>query len=249
MKVRKQSLGSILFAMLLAALSGFPILAQAEPVAKKVYEYGGDPRYEEESAYLEYAFRELSKASKSKLYIVGYGSPGTTRRRVMRALAYAEARGFDIGRVIPVIGGNRPDPWIDLWIVPDGVAAPVLSATPPPELSKKALASKFDEFYLSGEWFNFQKEPVLLDGFAETLKIQPDSIGYIIVYKGRGFACEYCYFWGKELAFANDLRQYLSKTHRIIPQRIKIIDRGYRSGKMELWVVPHGMRLPPPSTR
>jgi len=222
-----------------------PTFAQDKPTARKIDEYSGDYRYEDESARLDHALNmELEKEPSARLHIIGYGLPGTARRRAMRAYGYyVESRGVNPGLVVPVVGGYREEEAVEIWIVPEGASAPVPS--PPASANGEAnVARKYDEFQLQGEWFAYQKESMLFDGLAGVLKAEPGARGYIVVYKGRKPRCEYCYFQGKELSFANKQRRYLAREHQIDPSRVRIVDGGYEWSSIEVWIVPRGVRSP-----
>ena len=239
---KKQNIILVFLAIILPLLMSYSVFSQDEPTAQKVDEYVGDYRYEEEISRIDSALTNLK--SNDRLHIIGYGLSGTARRRVMRAYDYAvKARGIDSKRIVPVLGGFIDKQTVELWIVPEGAAVPV----PSPVFVEQTfdVARKYDDFSLEGEWFSFQNESVLLDGFADILKLNSELRGYIVVHKRRGLRCEYCYFQGKELKFAADLRQYLVEEHNITSSRIKVIDKGFDgSERVELWVVPKGKRFP-----
>ncbi len=92
----------------------------------------------------------------------------------------------------------------DFGLFPKGAAAPI----PSPAFVEQTfdVARKYDDFSLDGEWFNYQNDPILLDGFADILKSNPELRGYIVLHKRRGLRCEYCYFQGRELKFAAELK-------------------------------------------
>ena len=244
---KKRIIAFALLAVFLLATGHAPAFAQAHRTTRKIDEYSGDRRYEDEIARLDYALSlEAVKEPHARLYIIGYGLPGTARRRVMRAYSYVvKTRGVDASRAVPVVGGYREEQAVELWVVPEGDSAPVPSPSAPVGGAAN-VARKYDEFILQGEWFYHQKEPVLLDGLADVLKMEPASRGHIVVYKGRGPRCEYCYFQGRELSFAKEQKQYLVKKHRIAPSRIKIVDGGHGWSTMEYWIVPRGVRPPTP---
>jgi hypothetical protein len=236
---------TVLLAAILLILCGLTTDAQNNRAAVKIDEYSGELRYEDEIARLDNAvFTQLKKEPASRVYIIGYGLPGTARRHVMRAYLYStNVRDVDAARVVPIVGGYRKQETVELWLVPDGAAPP--SPSPPASSERETdAARKYDEFILQGEWFYYQKEPVLLDGFAERLNAESESLGYLVVHKMRGIRCEYCYFYGRELKYAAELKRYLVEKHKIAPSRIRIINRGYGESRMELWLVPQGASLP-----
>lgn len=219
----------------------YSVFSQTERTAQKIDEYVGDYYYEDEIARIDSALANLK--SNDRLCIIGYGLPGTARRRVMRAYDYAiKARGIDSNRIIPVVGGFLDKQTVELWIIPEGSSVPI----PSPAFVEQTfnVARKYDDFSLEGQWFSYQNNSVLLDGFANILKSNPELRGYLVVHKRRGLSCEYCYFQGKELKFASDLRQYLAETQSIASSRIKVIDKGFDGDeRIELWIALKTKRL------
>ena len=239
---KKQNITSVFLAVILSFLVSYSVFPQNERTAQKVDEYIGDYRYEDEIARIDSALSNLR--GNNRLYIIGYGLSGTARRRVMRICNYAaKARGIDSSRIVSVVGGFRDEQAVEIWVVSEGATAPVPSPAYPRQTFD--IARKYDDFSLMGEWFSYQNDAVVFDGFADVLKSNPELRGYVIVHKRRGRRCEYCYFQGKELKFAADLRAYLIEKQDIMASQIKVIDKGFNGDeRIELWIVPKGKHLP-----
>jgi len=113
------------------------------PVARKFDEYG-NIRFNDEKARLDNYAIELQNQPGSGGTIVAFGTcAGEAQARADRAKDYlVNTRGIDAGRLTTVDGGCREALAVELWIVPNGAAAPTPtnSATvdPCPECKRKA---------------------------------------------------------------------------------------------------------------
>ena len=225
------------FLTIILSCSSSPfVFSQNKRTAQKVDEYSGDYRYEDEIARIDAGLAVLTPSD--YLYIIGYGLPGTARRRARRIYDYiVQTHRIDSTRVVPVVGGFLDEQAVEFWVVPQGADPPV--AMPAFTGQIFDVARQYDDFLLEGEWFAHQNDSILLDGFADILKSNPKLRGYLIVHKRRGRRCEYCYFQGKELKFVSNLRRYLVETRHIALPRIKVLDKGFgNDGRVELWLVP-----------
>lgn len=78
-----------------------------------------------------------------------------------------------------------------------------------------------------------------LDSLAAELLRQPDTVGYIIAYASMRALI------GEAKGRASCARDYLLKKHRIKPERIRVIDGGYRQAReVELYVEPRKGPVP-----
>jgi hypothetical protein len=110
--------------------------------ARKFDEYG-NIRFNDEKARLDNFAVQLQNEPGSTGYIIGYGScdaEGMTRAN--RAKDYlVNTRGIDAGRIMVVDGGCLPELQVQLWIAPQGAAAPTGDAagvmTTCPDCKKK----------------------------------------------------------------------------------------------------------------
>jgi hypothetical protein len=98
--------------------------------ARKFDEYG-NIRFNDEKARLDNFAVQLQNEPGSTGYIIGYGScdaEGLTRAN--RAKDYlVNTRGIDASRIMVVDGGCRSELLVQLWIAPQGAAAPTGDAT------------------------------------------------------------------------------------------------------------------------
>ncbi len=81
-------------------------------------------------ARLDGLFQELQKEPSSQAYILIYGSKrAAPRYRAAAIRDYLELRGLSPPRLKIVRGGNRDEPTIEFWVVPQGAQPP--EAMPP----------------------------------------------------------------------------------------------------------------------
>jgi hypothetical protein len=94
-------------------------------VPRKFDEYG-NIRFNDEKARLDNFAVQLQNEPTSTGYIIGYGSCGTEgMTRANRAKDYlVNTRGIDASRIVTVDGGCAPELLVQLWIAPQGAAAP-----------------------------------------------------------------------------------------------------------------------------
>ena len=117
-------------------------IATPPAVARKFDEYG-NIRFNDEKARLDNYAVQLQNEPGATGYIIGYGSCGSEgRERAERAKNYlVNTRGIDAGRIMVVDGGCLPELLVQLWIAPQGAAAPAGDATgvvsPCPDCKKK----------------------------------------------------------------------------------------------------------------
>jgi hypothetical protein len=98
-----------------------------------------------------------------------------------------------------------------------------------------------------------EDEMARLDNFANQLQSEPAAQGYIIFYEGRSYAS--CGSKvariprrGEAAARAARIRPYLTKTRGLNPDRIFIMNGGYREEwSAELWIAPPGATAPVPA--
>jgi hypothetical protein len=97
----------------------------APPPARKFDEYG-NIRFNDEKARLDNYAIQLQNEPGSQGTIIVYGScVGEAQQRGDRAKDYlVNTRGIEAGRITVVDGGCRANLTVELWIVPQGAAAP-----------------------------------------------------------------------------------------------------------------------------
>jgi len=113
----------------------------APPPASKFDEYG-NIRFNDEKARLDNYAIQLQNNPGSQGTIIVYGScAGEAQQRGDRAKDYlVNTRGIEAGRITVVDGGCRADLTVQLWVVPQGAAAPTVDTSgaiePCPECRK-----------------------------------------------------------------------------------------------------------------
>ena len=107
---------------------------------------------------------------------------------------------------------------------------------------------KFDEF---GD-ICCDDEKARLDNFANELRVNPDTVGFIIFYGGRRHRYPYCYGEqlltprrGEAAARAARLKPFMMAVRGVPSERLIVVNGGYREEwSAEFWIVPKG--TPPP---
>jgi K319-like protein len=102
----------------------------APPPATKFDEYG-NIRFNDEKARLDNYAIQLQNNPGSQGTIIVYGScAGEAQQRGDRAKDYlVNTRGIEAGRITVVDGGCRADLTVQLWVVPQGAAAPTVDTS------------------------------------------------------------------------------------------------------------------------
>lgn len=100
------------------------------PPARKFDEYG-NIRFNDEKARLDNYAIQLQNEPGSQGTIIVFGScAGEAQQRGDRAKDYlVNTRGIEAGRITVVDGGCRADLIVQLWVVPQGAAAPTVDTT------------------------------------------------------------------------------------------------------------------------
>ncbi len=81
-----------------------------------------------------------------------------------------------------------------------------------------------------------------LDNLAIAVQTSPQSKGYVIVYSGK-YALP-----GRVAAYRSRIGDYLINARGLEPERLVVVDGGYRQDlTTELWVVPEGQPAPEPT--
>lgn len=159
------------------------------------------------------------------------------------------ARGIESGRVVTIHGGQREmkDGLIELWIVPENAVPPVV----PPATDKYADANfsgKFDvystdeQIYMYVVEMGYSSEDIARTEFAEKLKQQPETVGYLVIRAAKDGAP------GAWRRIGRRDEQILEKHYGVETGRLKTIDGGQSEGdyaRVELWILPKSE--PPPA--
>ncbi len=97
------------------------------------------------------------------------------------------------------------------------------------------MARRFDEYSL----ISFRVEKARLALFADQLKSEPGTMGFIVTYGRRNTRADIT-------RRAERAKNYLVKKYGIEPRRIEIVFGGYRERQTtELWIAPTGAPRPP----
>ena len=118
------------------AASGFSLIPklpsqnEVRPVARKFREYN-PATYSETKIPLDYFYNELLTLPGAQAYIIYYrGKHRAVSQNHVYAKGYLDNRGgIPSERIKAVFGGYRRDTAIELWIVPEGAAAPKSTPT------------------------------------------------------------------------------------------------------------------------
>jgi len=263
----------VLFFLLL--LAPFNALTQtSNQVARKFDEFG-DIQYSDLIARLDNFAVLIQDEPTSKGFIFVYRTrrdlPGLSNRLALLSKKYlTTSRGLSDDRVVTIDGGVGPCLTQELWIVPAGTTPKVRRDAYPRGLSYFA-PKKFDELSFSlpsdmnesGSIDGSDDPKIYLEGFADELRREARSRGYIIVYGEyyieRGSVGD---AKGRQKEYARPrldspvtarltLRQIqnaLINTYHIPMRRISLVDGGYRKVRsIELWIVPRGEHPPIPT--
>lgn len=248
-----------LITSLLAAMQFSPgVMAQEEVAsARKLDEFSGNFSSCDFGARLDNLAIELQNNPDSNGYIIIYGPEGkVSGSGVFRLNIVKEylvnTRGLDEARVKTLYGGRYKEldeVFTELWVIPH-------DAVPPEPVSYennvKTFAGMFTEYvYWEGPYDEegIPQGNVVLAGFTDILRQQPESLAYIIVRntkKGTPGA------WRRA---ANDVSASLQDGYKILAERIKIICAGYDAdskyesdnAKVQLWILPRD--APPPVSK
>src|SRR5215207_3690725 len=122
-------------------------------------------------------FVQLDKHPNAKAAVVVYGLPGEAIVYARKVRAWlTESRGVPAERLLDVYGGPAHERRLELWLVPQGAAAP--PAAPPAAEGRVTLFDRYS--YWPGEYCGPDRPPALLV-FAETLAKLPGWRGTIVV--------------------------------------------------------------------
>lgn len=223
----------------------------ARTVAEKIDEYG-DIRWCDFSARLDNFAILLQNEPGLKAFIVGYDSEkgkvraASKRFRVTRHYLVYE-RGIEHERLVFVAAGARPDgeAVTELWAVPEGAVPPV---TPPPaEDAGKQFSGKLGSYFTDDTFYGFMSElgpsetDIEFPEFAERLKAQPDSTGYLVIRAAKGSVP------GAWKRIARRDEETLRAQYQVEADRLQSIDGGFSEDEyaaVELWVLPKDALAP-----
>jgi hypothetical protein len=159
------------------------------------------------------------------------------------------SRGIDSLRLVVVEGGVREDlkeGLTELWVVPEGAEPPV--AVPAADRYAPGFSGKYDTFMTDPnvyeEVYEMSTAPSAVSRaeFADKLKQQPDSVGYVVIRAPKNSPPG---VW----------RYYARREERLLAalgaeaSRVRTLDGGRGEGReveLDLWVLPDW--APPPPT-
>lgn len=227
------------------------VAGHGRTVSEKIDEFVGRLGHCDLTARLDNFAIMLQNEPGSKGYLVGYDSAnrraGYVDSRLRMARYYmTQERGIDASRVTFVNGGStdREDILTELWIAPAWAGPPV----PVPEPSGVEFAGKFDEYVTDENQYRELVEmgvaasSIAYHDFAEKLKAQKNSVGYIVV---RGTKRSLPGAWRR---VARRDERILRDDYEVDGARLKSIDGGQTEGEsatVEFWVLPKDAPPPP----
>jgi hypothetical protein len=225
-----------------------PATAARAAIARKIDEFG-QAHGCDHGARLDNFAIELMNDEGADGYVIAYGpggeGGGSGPWRLGLTKEYlTQTRGIDAARIKTSYGGPFREmnvTQVEFWLAPFGVE-------PPAPAKYKNDAGKFKGKFAEGEAWDglFIGEetgpPVgdmTLAGFAEVLRLQPKTVGYVVAYNGREAAP------GAWRRTASRDAVSLVKEYGVESSRVKVIFAGYsEETRIQLWATPEG--APPP---
>lgn len=243
---------------LAAALGAFANAASARAQAaqtveaRKVDEYG-PLRHCDLTARLDNFAVELQSEPGAKAVLVGYDPKAKGQGRAGWGLKVGRyylvnMRGIEPSRVAVVYGGSREGDEVktELWLVPEG-AEPPLKLPADDRYTVKEFSGKFDTYktdalvYRVQIEMGFSGDDISREEFAQKLKQQPGSRGYLLVRAPKGSAP------GTWRRVGQREEQIIRKDYEIEARRLNSINGGTAEGddaEVELWILPKSARPP-----
>lgn len=224
--------------------------AEKGAAAQKIDEFGMVTGCDH-SARLDNFAIELENRPDAVALIIAYGpegeGSGTGNFRLRVAKDYlVRVRGIKEERIKTVYGGrysDRSESHVELWAVPPGAAEPK-------PFRYKSDAGSFKGKFAEYEGWDgdvIEYDPgtgppsgnSTLAGFADVLKLQPKTVGYVVAYDGAEAAP------GAWRRVAERDEENLRESYGVEAGRVKILFGGYRKETtVRLWVLPK--EDPPP---
>lgn len=245
---------------LCAYASGRPASAQeaptasgSRPAAARLIDEYGPIRHCDLTARLDNFATELQNDPGAKAVLVGYNAKGEREGRAAWYLKVGRyylvsVRGIDASRVSAVEGGSRDVKEVStqLWLVPPG-AEPPLAAPEEGRYAAKDFSGKFDTYhtdeliYREHIEMGFSGEEISLSEFAERLKRQPDSLGYLVIRTSKESPT------GTWRRVARREEQIIKKDYGIDAGRLASVYGGKNDGdsaEVALWILPKSAAAP-----
>lgn len=222
-------------------------------LARKIDDYG-KIGYEDLSARLDNFALEVQNVPASKAFIVAYDERDKERGFAgwyLKSSRYylVHLRGIDPSRVVTISGGSKEvkDVLTELWLVPEGAEPPLPPPVKEDKYSAKDFSGKFDSYTTDEQIYRemvevgYTNEDVSHSEFAEKLKQQPDSVGYLVIRTSKKSLP------GAWRYIARREEQILQKDYNVAAERLGSVN-GVRSeddsAEVELWILPKS--APPP---
>lgn len=246
------ALGTFASALPVRAQDATPAVDAQTAEARKIDEYG-PLGHCNMTARLDNFAIELQSDPVAKALLVGYDPKGKGRGRADSYLKVGRyyltyVRGIEPSRVGVVNGGSRDGNEVttELWLVPEG-AEPPHKIPADDKYAAKEFSGKFDTYATDALIYRVQVEmgysadDISRQQFAEKLKQQPDSRGYLMVRAPKGSAP------GTWRRVGLREEQIILKDYGIEARRLSSINGGTAEGddaEVELWILPKSARAP-----
>jgi len=253
------------------SLSALAIGQTEDPFARKFDEFG-DIQTSDLKARLDNFAIQLINEPTSKGFVVTYRTrrdlPGTSNRLAIRSKEYLiNTRGLPAERIATVDGGEADCLAQEFWIVPPGTAPKPRADAYQRYFPDLDSPRKIDEFGYDVRLPNkrtasaYPTEADYLETFANELRQQKTALAYIIGYahyspKRQAVSDEdYDVYFETRIDPQNAVRrrlnfekQTLVRAYGISPNRIRLVNGGYRKWRaLEFWIVPRDEHPPVPT--
>ncbi|MGH9944008.1 MAG: hypothetical protein ACRD9R_16815, partial [Pyrinomonadaceae bacterium] len=221
-------------------------------VAEKFDEYG-KVGHCDMSARLDNFAISLMNEPEAKGFIISFDPQAKKYEHAERSLRIARhylinTRGIAAERIITIHGGSRDvkEEVTELWMGAEGAAPPIT-----PSSKDKYSATDFsglfssyttdERIYREVVELGYSAVDIAHSEFAEKLKQQPDSVGYLLIRTSKNSPA------GGWPRIARRDEQILHKGHSVGTERLTSINGGRSDGEytlVELWVVPKSSAPP-----
>lgn len=227
--------------------------ADAQPAeALKIDEYGR-VRHCDMTARLDNFAIEMQNNPGAQALLIGYDPKGEGRGKAGGFLKVGRyyltsVRGIEASRIAVINGGDwdGKEAKTELWLVPEG-AEPPLKPAADDKYTVREFSGKFDTYatdaliYREQMEMGYSGDDISRQEFAEKLKQQPGSRGYLVVRSPKGSVP------GTWRRIGQREEQIIRKDYSIAARRLSSIYGGTAEGddvQVELWILPKTARPP-----